>query len=66
MREGFGTNSLDHFVPMIPKTFTSLGDPAHDSPLSASVGDSFLIPADLEGTNGMVPEDQSIPSCFPN
>ncbi len=42
---------------MKPKTITTLGEARHDSPLSFSVADNVLIPADMEWPDGRVPED---------
>jgi len=42
---------------MKPKTITSLGEPCLASPVSFSVADNVLIPADLEWSGGRVPED---------
>ena len=38
-------------------TITSLGEARHASPVSFSVADNILIPADVEWTGGTVPED---------
>jgi 6-phosphofructokinase 1 len=42
---------------MTPQTITTLGKALHDSPLSFSVANNVMVPADLEWPDGQAPEN---------